>query len=95
MSSIKLECNSLLPTSKTITKDLAQKDKVFMVCILVVIGAKLAPICDQLLSSPTIPTLDEVYSCCLCVSFVSIVMGFSTIESSILVSNVQNNTKGE
>ena len=77
------------------TKHLAQRDDFFIVSFLVTIGLKLTLVYDQLLSSPTIPTLDEVYSHRLCVSFVFMVMGASTIEIPVLVSNIQNNTTGE
>jgi len=55
MASIKAEFNSLLPAGKTATEDLAQRDKFFIVCTLVAIGPKLAPVRDQILASPTVP----------------------------------------
>ena len=61
MSSIKCEFNSLLPVDKIVTEDLAQWDKFFMVCIIATTGLDLAFVCDQILSSPSIPTLDEVF----------------------------------
>ena len=62
MASIKAEFNLLLPASKIATIDLAQRDKFFIICILATIGPELAPVHDQLLSNPTVPTLDEVHS---------------------------------
>ncbi|KAJ1404347.1 gag-polypeptide of LTR copia-type [Sesbania bispinosa] len=62
MSSIKAEYNALLPTGKTVAEDLAQRDKFFMVCTLAILNTDLVSVRDQILASPSIPTLDEVFS---------------------------------
>ena len=74
MASIKVEYNSLLPIGKTAAEDLAQRDKFFMIWTLVAIGLELAPICDQNLASPNVPTMDGVYSRLLQVSSVPIMI---------------------
>ena len=62
MASIKAKFNSLLPAGKTVAEDLAQRDKFFMVCTLATISPELAPVRDQILASPTIPTMGSVFS---------------------------------
>ncbi|KAJ1398914.1 hypothetical protein SESBI_30709 [Sesbania bispinosa] len=62
MSSIKAEYNALLPAGKTAAEDLAQRDKFFMVCTLAILNTDLVSVRDQILASPSIPTLDEVFS---------------------------------
>ena len=84
MSSIKVEFNVLLFVGKTAAKDLTQHNKFFMVCTLVATSSDLASIQDQILASPTIPTLQEVFSCLLHVSFVS-PPGATTRDSFALV----------
>ena len=76
MASIKVKFNSLLPAGKTAAEDLAQRDKFFIVCTVAAIGSELAPVRDQILASPTVPTMDEVYSRLLRVSSVPIVQLF-------------------
>ncbi|KAJ1417527.1 gag-polypeptide of LTR copia-type [Sesbania bispinosa] len=70
MSSIKAEYNALLPAGKTVVEDLAQRDKFFMVCILAILNTDLASMRDQILASPGIPTLDEVFSRLLRVAYI-------------------------
>ena len=65
--SIKAKFNALLSISKTATKDLTQRDKFFMVCTLTAMSPDLASICNQILASPTIPTL-QVFSRLFCVT---------------------------
>ncbi|XP_052183785.1 uncharacterized protein LOC127795872 [Diospyros lotus] len=77
MTSINAEFNSLLPAGKIAAEDLAQRDKFFMVCTLAAIGPELAPVRDQILASPIVPTMDEVYSRLLRVSYVPMVPPFS------------------
>ncbi|KAJ1413325.1 hypothetical protein SESBI_19710 [Sesbania bispinosa] len=62
MSSIKAEYNAFLPAGKTAAEDLAQRDKFFMVCTLAILNTDLVSVRDQILASPSIPTLDEVFS---------------------------------
>ena len=67
-ASLKAEYNSLLPPGQSLQDDLAQRDKFFMVCILATLGPDLSSVRDQILASPTIPTMDEVFSRLLRVS---------------------------
>lgn len=90
MASIKVEYNSLLLAGKTATEDLAQRDKFFIVCILVAIGPELAPVHDQILANPTVPMMDDVYSHLLLVSSVPTVTASSTSDNSVMISQVQS-----
>ena len=62
MSSIKAEFNSMLPAKKSLAEELAQDDKFLMVYILASLSPNLGHVCDQLLSSPIVPTINEIYS---------------------------------
>ena len=62
MVSLKTEFNLLLPVRKTVAEDLAQRDKFFMVLTLTAISPDLTPVRDQILTSSTIPSLDEVFT---------------------------------
>ena len=95
MSSIKAEFNTLLPVGKTAAEDLAQRDKFFMVCTLAAMSPDLASVRDQILASPTIPTLQEVFSRLLRVTSIS-PPGASVRDSSALASShVQRGSRDE
>ena len=61
LSSIRAELNLVLSPGKIVAEELAQRDTL-MVCALVDLGYELSSACDQLLSSASIPTLDDVLS---------------------------------
>ena len=86
---------NLIPTEKSVAEELARRDKFFIVCILATLGLDLSHVRDQLLSSPTIHTLNEVYSQLLHVSSVPMTIGINSVESFVLVSNLSNVAKGE
>ena len=88
MASIKAEFNSILFVGKTAAKDLAQRDKFFMVCTLAAIGPELAPVHDQILARPTVPIMDEVYSRLLWISSVSTMPTSSTGDHLVMASQV-------
>ena len=87
-ASLKAEYNSLLPPGQSLQDDLAQRDKFFMVCILATLGPDLTSIRDQILASPTIPSMDDVFTRLLCTSSIpnTPVHGFSSVDNSALVS---------
>ena len=89
-ATIKAEYNSLLPPGQSLENDLAQRDRFFMVCILATLGSDLAPVRDQILASPNIPSMDEVSSRLLRVSSIpaASLHGFSTTDNSALASQV-------
>ena len=86
MASLKAEYNSLLPASKTVAEVFAQRNKCFMVCTLAALGLELAPIHDQILPSPNVPTMDEVYSRLLWVSPIPAVPISSISDNSVMAS---------
>lgn len=92
MTSLKTEFNSLLSINKSIVKDLAKRDKFFMVLTLTILSPKLDFVWDQILANIVIPSLDKVFARLLCVSSPNIVIGsFSpfSLNSSIFASQTQ------
>ena len=88
IASLKVEYNFLLLADKITAEDLPQRDKFFMVCTLAAIGLKLAPVRDQILASPNIPTMDEVYSRLFRVSSVPSVPISSTSDNLIMALQI-------
>ena len=90
MASLQTKFNSLLPVGKSVTKDLAQRGKFFMVLTLTASNHDLAPVRDKILASATVPTLTDVFARLLRVSSTT---GPNTIDSSALVSRSPNNSR--
>ena len=89
MSSFKAEFNTFLPVGETTTKGLAQSDKFFMVCILIAMSLDLASVRDQILTSLTIPTLQEVFPRLLRMTFIPPLRAFIRDNSALVSSYVQ------
>ena len=59
-------------------------------CTFAAISLEFTPVRDQILASPTVPTMDEVYSRLLRVSSVPTVPLFSVGDHSVMASQVQS-----
>ena len=94
-ASIRAEYNSLLPPGQTLKDDLAQRDRFSMVCILATLGPDHAPVRDQILTSPTIPSMDEVFSRLLRVSSIpnAPLGSFPSVDNSVLASQVTSRAR--
>lgn len=82
VETLKDEFNSLMPFAEKITEQEQQRDKFFMVLALIGLKPDLSSVRDQILTSPTIPSLEDVSARLLRISSHTAPSG--EIESSVL-----------
>ncbi|XP_019255303.1 PREDICTED: uncharacterized protein LOC109233908 [Nicotiana attenuata] len=87
------EFETLMPVSASIEKQQEQRQKMFLVLTLAGLPNDLDSVRDQILASPTVPTVDELFSRLLCVAAAPshLVSSSQTLDSSVLVSQSVDN----
>ena len=81
-----------MPLTSDVGAQLTQIDKFFMVLTLIGLLSDLETVRDHILSSPSVPSLDDVFARLLRISSTQILPSDSTSYSSVLVS--QTNLRG-
>ena len=62
IASLKEEFLTLMPLTSDVRAQQTQIDKFFMVLTLIGLCPDLKTVCDQILGSPSIPSLDDVFA---------------------------------
>ena len=83
---------TLMPLTSDVEAQQMQIDKFFMVLTLIGLHPDLETVRDQILGSPSISSLDDVFTRLLCISSTQTLSSDSTSDSSVLVS--QTNPRG-
>ena len=83
---------TLMPLNNDVEAQQTQIDKFFMVLTLIGLRPDLETVHDQILGSPSAPSLDDVVARLLCISSTQTLPSDSTSDSSVLVS--QTNLRG-
>ena len=83
---------TLMPLTSDVGVQQTQIDKFFMVLTLIGLRPNLETIRDQILGSPSVPSLDDVFARLLRISSTQTLPSDSTPDSSVLVS--QTNLRG-
>ena len=81
-----------MPLTSDVGAQQTQIDKFFMVLTLIGLRSDLETVRDQILSSPSVPSLDDVFASLLRISSTQTLPSDSTSDSSVLVS--QTNPRG-
>ena len=92
IASLKEEFLTLMPLTSDVRAQQTQIDKFFMVLTLIGLHSNLETFRDQILGSPSVPSLDDVFARLLRMSSTQTVSSNSTSDSSLLVS--QSNIRG-
>ena len=92
IASLKEEFLTLMPLTSDVGAQQTQIDKFFMVLIVIGLRPDLETVRDQILSSPSVPSLDDVFARLLRISSTQTLPSNSTSDSSVLVS--QTNLRG-
>ena len=92
IASLKEEFLTLMPLTSDVRAQQMQIDKFFMVLTLIGLCPDLKTVCDQILSNPSVPSLDDVFAHLLRISSIK-TLAFDIISYSfVLVS--QTNLRG-
>ena len=86
IASLKEEFLTLMPLTSDVGAQQTQIDKFFMVLTLISLGPDLETVQDQILGSPSITSLDDVFARLLRISSTQTLPSNSTSDSSVLVS---------
>ena len=92
IASLKEEFLTLMPLTSDVGAQQTQIDKFFMVLTLIGLRSDLETVQDQILGSPSVPSLDDVFARLLRISSIQTLPSDSTSDSSVLVS--QTNLRG-
>ena len=92
IASLKEEFLTPMPLTSDVRAQQTQIDKFFMVLTLIGLRPDLETVRDQILDSPSIPSLDDVFASLLHISSTQTLPSDSTSDSSVLVS--QTNLRG-
>ena len=76
---------TLMPLTSDVGAQQTQIDKFFMVLTLISLRLNLETVRDQILGSPSVPSLDDVFAHLLCISSTQTLPFDSTSNSSVLV----------
>ncbi|RVW91338.1 Retrovirus-related Pol polyprotein from transposon RE1 [Vitis vinifera] len=90
--SLKEEFLTVMPLTTDVGDQRTQIDKFFMVLTLIGLRLDLKTVCDQILGSSSVPSLDDVFACLLRISSTQTLPFDNTSYSSVLVS--QTNSRG-
>ena len=90
--SLKEEFLTLMPLTSDVGAQQMQIDKFFMVLTLIDLRSDLKTVRDQILGSPSVPSLNDVFACFLRIFSTQTLSSDSTSDSSVLVS--QTNPRG-
>ena len=91
-ASLKEEFLTLMPLTSDVGTQQTQIDKFFMVLTLISLRPDLETVRDQILSNPSVPSLDDAFAHLLRISSTQTLSSDSTSDSSVLVS--QTNPRG-
>ena len=96
IASLKEEFLTLMPLTSDVGAQQMQIDKFFMVLTLISLRPDLETVRDQILGSPSVPSLDDVFARLLCISSTQTLSSNSPSNSSMLVShtNLQGGRSG-
>ena len=86
ITSLKEEFLTVMPLTPDVGAQQTQLDKFFMVLTLIGLCPDLEPVCDQILGSSSVPSLDDVFASLLCISSTQTLPSDSISDSSVLVS---------
>ena len=89
---LKEEFLTLMPLTSDVGAQQTHIDKLFMVLTLIGLRSDLETVRDQILGSPSIPSLDDEFAHLLRISSTQTLPSYSTSDSSVLVS--QTNPQG-
>ena len=92
IASLKEEFLTLMPLTSDVGAQQMQIDKFFMVLTLIGLRSDLKTVRDQILGSPSVPSLDDVFARLLRISSTQTLPSDSPSDSSVLVS--QTNLRG-
>ena len=87
ITSLKEEFLTLMPLTSDVGAQQTQIDKFFMVLTLIGLCPDLETVQDQILGSPSVPFLDDVFACLLRISSTQTLPSDSPSDSSVLVSH--------
>ena len=96
IASLKEEFLTLMPLTSDVGAQQSQVDKFFMVLTLIGLRPDLETLRDQILGSPLVPSLDDVFARLLRISSTQTLPSDSPLDSSVLVShtNLQGGRSG-
>ena len=86
IASLKEEFLTLMPLTSDVGAQQTQVDKFFMVLTLIGLRPDLETLRDQILGSPSVPSLDDVFARLLRISSTQTLPSDSPLDSSVLVS---------
>ncbi|KAL6343109.1 hypothetical protein AAG906_018947 [Vitis piasezkii] len=92
IASLKEEFLTVMPLTTDIGDQRTHIDKFFMVLTLIGLRPDLETVCDQIIGSSFIPSLDDVFSCLLRIPSTQTLPSDNTSDSFVLVS--QTNSRG-
>ena len=87
IASLKEEFLTLMPLTSDVGAQQTQVDKFFMVLTLIGLRPDLENLRDQILGSPSVPSLDDVFARLLRISSTQTLPSDSPLDSFVLVSN--------
>ena len=87
IASLKEEFLTLMPLTSDVGAQQTQVDKFFMVLTLIGLRPDLKTLRDQILGSPSVPSLDDVFARLLRISSTQTLPSDSPLDSSVLVSH--------
>ena len=87
IASLKEEFLTLMPLTSDVGAQQTQVDKFFMVLTLIGLRPDLETLRDQILGSPSIPSLDDVFARLLRISSTQTLPSDSPLDSYVLVSH--------
>ena len=87
IASLKEEFLTLMPLASDVGAQHTQVDKFFMVLTLIGLRPNLETVRDQILGSPSVPSLDDVFACLLRISSTQTLPSDSPLDSFVLVSH--------
>ena len=87
IASLKEEFLTLMPLTSDVGAQQTQVDKFFMVLTLIGLRPDLETLRDQILGSPSVPSLDDVFARLLRISSTQTLPSDSPLDSSMLVSH--------
>ena len=88
IASLKEEFLTLMPFTSDVGAQQTQVDKFFMVLTLIGLRPDLETLRDQILGSPSVPSLDDVFARLLRISSTQTLASDSPLDSSVLVSHI-------
>ncbi|RVW72346.1 hypothetical protein CK203_055443 [Vitis vinifera] len=92
IASLKEEFLTLMPFTNGVEAQQIQTDKFFMVLTLIGLHPDLESVRDQILASPSVPSLNDVFACLLRLSSTQTLSTDGPSDSSVLAS--QTNSRG-